>query len=80
MLYALYIRPLGEVILHLDSISIDGFKIFITGYDNDHNRIDFTMDKMAYLEDSPCDCGYCHIVSYVKNGITTPCNIYRALS
>lgn len=79
MLYTLHIRPLGEVILHLDSISIDGFKIFITGYDNDHNRIDFTMDKLCYLEDSPDDYGYCHIISYVKGGVHTACNVYKPL-
>lgn len=79
MIYTLFMQPLGEVHLHLDSTIIDGFNIFITGYDDDHNRIDFTMDRLCYLEDSPCDYGYCHIVSYVKGGVFATCNVYKPL-
>ena len=79
-MYTLHLSPLGEVTLHLDTVHISGFNIYLTGYDDDNNRIDFTMDKLCYLEDIPYDFGYCHILSYTKNGISTPCNIYRSLS
>lgn len=79
MLYTLHIRPLGEVTLSLDSINISGKNIFITGYDDNRNHIDFTLDKLCYLEDSPYDYGYCHIVAYRKNGVSTQCNVYKPL-
>ena len=78
-MYILHLSPLGRIILRLNTIRISGFEIHISGYDEDRNRIDFTMSKICYPEDSPYDCGYCHIVSYVKDGILTPCNIYRSL-
>lgn len=80
MLYALYHRELGQIILHLDTIRISGFNTYVTGYDDDHNPIDFIMDKFDFLEDYSAGYGYCHIISYTKNGITIPCNIYQALS
>lgn len=79
MLYCIYMRPLGKVVLRLDTIKISGFFTYITGYDEDHNRIDFVMDRMRYLDDYDADCGYCHIVSYTTNGVTVPCNCYQAL-
>ena len=78
-MYTLHISPLGEVVLHFATIQISGFNIYISGYDEDHNRIDFTMDRFCYPEDSPYGCGYCHIVSYVMQGVTTSCNIYRSI-
>ena len=80
MLYALYHRELGQVILHLDTIHFSGFNTYVTGYDDDHNPIDFIMDKFDFLEDYSGGYGYCHITSYTKDGITIPCNIYQALS
>ena len=80
MMYTLYMSPLGEITLDLDSIRISGFNIYVAGYDNDRERIDFTMEKICYLEDIPYGFGYCHILSYTKDGISTPCNIYRSLS
>lgn len=80
MLYALYHRSLGQVILHLDTIVISGFNTYVTGYDDDHNPIDFTMDKFDFLEDYSGGYGYCHIISYTKDGVTTHCNAYHALS
>ena len=80
MLYALYHRELGTVILHLDTIRISGFNTYVTGYDDDHNPIDFIMDKFDFLEDYSGGYGYCHITSYTKDGVTTPCSVYQALS
>lgn len=52
-MYTLHISPLGEVVLHFDTIRISGFNVYISGYDEDRNRIDFTMDKFRYPDDSP---------------------------
>ena len=79
MMYTLYLSPLGEVVLHFATIQISGFYVYISGYDEDRNRIDFVMDKLQYPDDSPYDCGYCHIISYAMQGVTTPCNIYRSI-
>lgn len=78
-MYTLYIPSIGEVILHFATIYITGFKIYISGYDEDHNRIDLTLDKLVYPEDSPFGCGYCHIISYATQGATIPCNYYRSI-
>lgn len=78
-MYILHLFPLGEVRLYLSTILIYGFNIYISGYDEHHNRIDFTMDRMHYPEDYPNVMGYCHIISYIKNGITTKCNTYASL-
>lgn len=80
MLYALYHRELGQIILHLDTMCISGFNTYVTGYDDDHNPIDFIMDKFDFLEDYSGGYGYCHITSYTKDGVTTPCSVYQALS
>ena len=79
MLYTVHIRPLGEVTLCLDTITISGFYIFIVGYNDNKDRINFTLDRLCYLEDSPYDYGYCHIVSYSKDGVSTQCNVYKPL-
>lgn len=76
-LYTLYLRPLGEITLHLDTVSFSGRNIFMNGYDSNHERILFTFDKFNYPEDVPSDYGYCHITSYMKGGICTPCNTYK---
>ena len=78
-MYTLYLQPLGEVTIHLDTIRISGYFIYIIGYDDDHNPIEFIMDKLCYLEDCPYDYGYCHIVSYVKHGIKTFCDKYMSI-
>jgi len=78
-MYTLYLSPLGEVILHFDTLRISGFNIQISGYDEDHNRIDFMMDKLSYPDDRPYGCGYCHILSYSIQDEVTPCDIYRSL-
>ena len=80
MIYTLCLSPFGEVSLHLDTIHISGRNIHISGYDYNHSRIDFIMDRLSYLDDYFADYGYCHIISYTQHGITTPCNIFRALS
>lgn len=80
MLYAIYSKTLGQVILHLDTIRISGFHTYVTGYDDDHNPIRFVMDRFNYLEDYYSSYGYCHMISYTKNGVTTPCSEYYALS
>ena len=80
MLYAIYDGVLGRVVLHLDTIRIDGFNTYVTGYDDEHNPIQFTMDRFKYLDDYWSGYGYCHMVSYTKQGVTTPHNKYYALS
>ncbi len=78
-MYTLHIPTVGEVVLHFATIRIDGFKIYISGYDEDHNRLDFILDKLAYPEDSPYGCGYCHIISYTMHGKTMPCDKYHSI-
>ena len=79
MTYTLYAPLLGEVTLHFDTIKFNGFDIYMTGYDINRNRIDFTLDRFFYPDDRPFGCGFCHIKSYIKNNTITPCNIYRTL-
>ena len=63
-MYTLYLPTIGEVTLQFATININGSKIYISGYDEDRNRVDFTLDKLEYPEERPEDCGYCHIISY----------------
>lgn len=79
-MYTLYLSPLGEITLHLDTIHISGFNIYLTGYDDDKVPIDFVMRKIKYLDSDNENFGYCHIISYTRNGVSTSCNIYRSLS
>lgn len=78
-MYTLHIPTVGKVVLHFATIRIHGFNIYISGFDEDHNRIDLTLDKICYPEDSPYDCGYCHIISYTMHGKTVPCNTYKSI-
>lgn len=78
-MYTMYLQPLGEITLDLSTIRISGFFIYVTGQDDHHNTIEFTMDKLCYLEDDPYDYGYCHIVAYVKQSIKTFCDIFKSL-
>lgn len=78
-MYTLYLPTIGEVTLYFATIRIDGSKVYISGYDEDHNRIDLTLDKLVYPEERPEDCGYCHIISYEAYGETVPCNYYRSI-
>lgn len=79
VMYTLYLPTVGEVVLHFATIRIDGFKIYISGFDDDGYRVDLTLDRLVYPEERPEDCGYCHIVSYVTQGKTVPCNYYRSI-
>lgn len=78
-MYTLHIPTVGEVILYFATIRISGLHIYISGYDEDHNRLDLTLDKLVYPEDSPYDCGYCHILSYTMHGKVVPCNTYNSI-
>ena len=79
-MYTLYLQPLGEVTLYLDSIRINGFFVYMQGKDDANNLIDFTMDRLQFPDDAAYDFGYCHITEYTKCGVQTKCNIYRCLS
>ena len=78
-MYVLHISPLGRVVIYLSTIIISGFNIYMTGYDEDHNRVDFVMDKISYPDENPEGCGYCHILSYTMHGVTVPCNTYKSI-
>jgi hypothetical protein len=78
-MYTLYLPTVGEVVLHFATIRIDGFKIYISGYDDEHNRVDLTLDRLVYPDDRPHGCGYCHIISYTTQGKTVPCNSYKSI-
>ena len=81
MLYAIHTAELGKVMLHTKTMSFHDKNIHITGYDDDDNQISFVLDKICYLEDYfSSDYGYCHIVSYTKDGVCTKCNMYQSLS
>ena len=79
-MYTLYLQPLGEVTLYLDSIRISGFFVYMQGRDDANNIIDFTFDRLQFPDDTTYDFGYCHITEFIKCGTKTPCNIYRCLS
>lgn len=78
-MYTLHIPTVGEVVLHFATIRISGFKIYISGYDEDHNRLDFILDKLIYPDESPYDCGYCHILSYTMHDKTVQYNKYHSI-
>lgn len=78
-MYTLYFPSLGEITLDLDTIFLCGHIFHIIGYDDSHSRIKFTMDKLSCLEEYYYDYGYCHIISYTKDGVTVPCSFYHAL-
>lgn len=78
-MYTLYIPTVGEVILRFATIRISGHKVYISGYDEEHNRLDFVLDKLVYPDDHHQDFGYCHIISYTMRGKTVPCNYYKSI-
>jgi len=78
-MYVIYLHPFGRIVLKHDTIFILGKFVYISGCDENHNRIDLTMDIMKYPEEVLSGCGYCHIVSYTTQGVTTPCNLYRSI-
>ena len=78
-MYTMYLLPIGEVVLHFNTLRISGRNVYISGYDEDKNRIDFTMDNLCYPDESPYDCGYCHITEYSMHGKTTTCNAYKSI-
>ena len=79
-MYLLDIYPLGRIRLYIDSIVVCGSNIYILGYDDDRNNISFTLDKIGHPNEFPNGTGYCHIVSYTKNNISTQCNKYVSFS
>ena len=79
-MYTVYVPDLGEVWLDLDSLVLLGHIFHIIGRDDSRSRIEFVIDKLSCLEDYYNDYGYCHILSYTKDGVMTPCNLYCSLS
>lgn len=79
-MHTLYIRPIGEITLHLDSMYVQGIYLYISGYDTRNNCILFAMNKFSCLDDYLTGYGYCNIAFYIKNNIKTPCNLYVSLS
>ena len=80
MFYTIYSEEFGHITLHMYTIHISGFHTYITGYDEDKKPVNFVMDKLCYLDDYITDYGYCHIISYTKDGVCTKCNLYQSLS
>lgn len=79
ILYTVYLPTVGELRLYFDTIRVCGYHTYISGYDNDRNWVELTMDKMVYPNDHPGECGYCHIIAYTMHGETIPCNYYRCI-
>ena len=75
-MYVIYLHPFGRIVLKHDTIFILGKNVYISGCDEENNHIDFVLDLMRYPDDFR---GYCHIVSYTTQGVTTPCNLYRSI-
>jgi hypothetical protein len=78
-MYTIHLPAIGEVSLCLSTIRFDGFKIYMSGYDEDKNLIDVLMDKIVYPVSKLYDYGYCHILSYTMHGQTVPYNNYHAI-
>lgn len=78
-MYTLHIPKVGEVILRFTTLRISGYKVYISGHDEDRNTIHFVMDKLVYPDDHHTDFGYCHIISYTMHGKTVPCNYYKSI-
>ena len=75
-MYVIYLRPFGRIVLRHNTIFILGKFVYISGCDEQHNNINLVLDKLQY----PCELrGYCHIVSYTAQGVTTPCNLYKSI-
>lgn len=78
-MYTLHIRSLGRIILHISTMYVCGAMIHVSGHDDDNNIISFIMDRFICPDDSYYEYGYCHIVSYIKDGILTACNAYSSI-
>lgn len=78
-MYTMYIKGIGEVVMHAKSLHKIGRKTYMLGYDRSHNKIWFTVNRIYVPKDQPNDCGYCHITSYTQGNTITQCNIYKAL-
>lgn len=79
ILYTIHMPRIGLVKLYFDDIRIHGFNIYMTGYDEENNKITLVLDRIVYPSDRQDDCGYCHITSYTVHGKTTSCNMYRSI-
>jgi hypothetical protein len=78
-MYILHLPKIGTVTLRFATLRLCGHKVYISGYDEDRNRLDFVMDKLVYPDDPHIDFGYCHIISYTMHGKTVPCNYYKSI-
>lgn len=75
-MYVIYLQPFGRIALRHHTIHILGRHVYISGCDEQNNRIDFVLDVMRYPD---AYRGYCHIVSYTAQGATTLCDLYRSI-
>lgn len=78
VVYTVHLPVIGELTLYYDSIRVHGYNIYISGYDNEHNPIELTLDKLKYPQERPGDYGYCHIISYTIRGQVVHCDIYTS--
>ena len=78
-MYTIYIAGIGEVVLRKSTIHTKGRKTCILGRDTNKVRVGIIADKVCKPSNPFDDCGYLHITSYTRFGITTKCNIYAAL-
>lgn len=78
-MYVIYLHPFGRIVLRHHTIHILGSHVYIAGYDENHTQIDLTLDAMKYPGDGIFACGYCHIVAYTAQGVTTLCDLYRSI-
>jgi hypothetical protein len=78
-MYTIYLDGIGEVTLRKNVMHSHKHKTCILGHDNNRVRIGIIVDKLIMPSNPFDDCGYCHITSYTRFGITTKCNIYAAI-
>lgn len=79
ILYTVHLPNIGMVKLYFDTIRVQGYYVYISGYDEDNNLVELTLDKMVYPDDHPGECGYCHIVAYTMRGQTVYCSHYKCI-
>lgn len=79
-MYTMYLQPLGELTLHLDTMHVKGALIHVTAQDQHHNAINIALSKLICPDDSPYGFGYCRVASYEYGDLVIHCDELKLLN
>lgn len=73
------IPSIGEIFVDISTLVYSCGKHFIVGKSEDGSRYTLALSKISWQEDYIYEYGWVHIVEYIINGNTVPCNHYTSI-